>query len=319
MKKILSGILSLFLAAGLLVSGCLSAFAEEGDYIGNMQVVNCNEWVSLREQPSASSPRLVKVSLGSIVSNCRYDGDEWVYCEFDGYAGYIMAQYLEPSDGALTFNAMMVTTTPEGAPFYPTIDSTEPIDTVWPNTVVRNCHMMDNGRVYVEWGDRCGFIQSERAEVYNEMLHYPHKFVMRSNLYSGAYEGPDPVLQIDYAESFPLWQYDYTTLTYDLTYYAEPDYPRLNYVLHSEDVLGKIHLYSIELMVWDEDTGEAEFEFTLEDMQYELKPGHAITATAVMFGMTPNLAVGYEDPNGMYHFAFIEMSGEDGSLYLREF
>ena len=35
--------------------------------------------------------------------------------------------------------------------------------------------------------------------------------------------------------------------------------------------------------------------------------------------MTPNLAVGYEDPNGMYHFAFIEMSGEDGSLYLREF
>jgi len=146
MKKILSDILSLFLAAGLLC-GCISAFAEEGDYIGNMQVINCNEWVSLRERPSASSPRLVKVSLGSIVSNCRYDGDQWVYCEFDGYAGYIMAQYLEPSDGALTFNAMMVTTTPEGAPFYPTIDSTEPIDTIWPNTVVRNCHMMDNGRV----------------------------------------------------------------------------------------------------------------------------------------------------------------------------
>ena len=58
MKKILSGILSLFLAAGLLC-GCISAFAEEDDFIGNMQVVNCNEWVSLREQPSVSSPRLI--------------------------------------------------------------------------------------------------------------------------------------------------------------------------------------------------------------------------------------------------------------------
>ena len=142
MKKI--QVLSLILAAALLLCTCVAACAEDD---GNMQVVNCNEWVSLRERPSSSSPRLVKVSLGSIVSNCRYDGDNWVYCEFDGYAGYIMAEYLEPSDGSLTFNAMMVTTTPEGAPFYPTIDSTEAIDTILPNTVVRNCHMMDNGRM----------------------------------------------------------------------------------------------------------------------------------------------------------------------------
>ena len=319
MKKILSGILSLFLAAVLLVSGCLSALAGEDDFIGNMQVVNCNEWVSLREQPSASSPRLVKVSLGSIVSNCRYDDDEWIYCEFDGYAGYIMAEYLEPSDGSITFNAMMVTRSPEGAPFYATIDSTEPIDKILPDTVVRNCHTMDNGKVYVEWGDRCGFIESTHAEVYNEMLHYPHKFTMLGNLFANEYEGPAPSLKIDYAESFPLSQYDFTTLTYDLSGYGELDFPRLNYVLHSGETLGKIHLYSVELMVWDEDTGEAEFEFTLEDMQYELAPGQAISATAVMFGMTPNLAVGYEDQNGMYHFAFIEMSGEDGSLYLKEF
>ena len=49
MKKFLSGILSLFLGAVLMVGGCISAFAEEDDFIGNMQVVNCNEWVSLRE------------------------------------------------------------------------------------------------------------------------------------------------------------------------------------------------------------------------------------------------------------------------------
>jgi hypothetical protein len=214
---------------------------------------------------------------------------------------------------------MMVTRFPEGAPFYAIIDSTEAIGTILPDTVVRNCHIMDNGRVYVQWGDRCGFIESTHAEVYNEMLHYPRKFTMLCNLYNSEYTGYAPGLKIACAESFPLSQYDCTTLTYDLSGYEETDFPRLNYVLYAEDTLCKLHLYSLELMNMDEDTGEAEFEFTLEDMQYELAPGHAISVTAVMFGMTPNLAVGYEDPQGMYHFAFVEMSGEDGSLYLKEF
>ena len=317
MKKILSGILSLILAA-VLLSLCAAACAEE-DYIGNMQVVNCNEWVSLRQLPDADSPRLVKVSLGAIVSNCRYDSDAWVYCEFDGYAGYIMAEYLEPSDGTVTFNAMMVTRSPEGAPFYAIIDGTGTIGTIPPDTVVRDCHMMDNGRVSVQWGDHSGFIESTHAEVYNEMLHYPSKFTMLCNLYAGAYEGPALDLRIDYAVSFPLSQYEYTELTYDLSGYEDPLFPKLNYVLYSDKPLCKIHLYSLELMNWNDETGEAEFQFTLEDMQDELKPDQPISVTAVMFGMTPNLAVGYEDPQGRYHFAFVEISGMDGALLLREF
>ena len=318
MKKILSDILSLCLAAALLC-GCITTCAEQDGYVGNMAVVNCNEWVSLREQPSVSSPRLIKVSLGSIVSNCRYAGDEWVYCEFDGYAGYIMAQYLESSDGSLTFNAMMITRAPEGAPIYATIDSTEAYETILPDTVVRDCHMMDNGRVYVQWGDRCGFIESTHAEVFNQMLHYPHKFTMLYNLYGGGYEGPAPILKIDYAESFPLSQYDYTELSYDIREYESPEEPVLNFVLHSEETLQKIHLYSLEQMNWDEETGETEYELTLDDMQYTLEPGHPISVTGIMYGDMPNLAVGYEDPMGMYHFFFIDISGEDGSLYLKEF
>ena len=38
-----------------------------------------------------------------------------------------------------------------------------------------------------------------------------------------------------------------------------------------------------------------------------------------MYGDMPNLAVGYEDETGAYHFAFIEISGEDGSILLSEF
>ena len=101
-----------------MVLAALPASADD-EYIGRMEVVNCNEWVSLRQRPSTSAKRLVKVSLGAIVSNCRQVNDEWIYAEYDGYSGYILAKYLQPSDGRLTFSAMMVTIT-DGAPFYAT-------------------------------------------------------------------------------------------------------------------------------------------------------------------------------------------------------
>ena len=53
-----------------LLLAALPALADN-EYYGNMEVVNCNEWVSLRERPSTAAKRLVKVSLGAVVSNCR--------------------------------------------------------------------------------------------------------------------------------------------------------------------------------------------------------------------------------------------------------
>ena len=174
----------------------------DNEYIGNMEVVNCNEWVSLREKPSTSAQRLVRVSLGAIVSHCEQFSDAWIYAEYDGYAGYILAEYLEPSDNRITFNTMMVTIT-EGAPFYATLDAQEPIDIIPADTIVRNCHIMDNHRIYVEWGERCGFISLFHAEVYNEMLHFPQKITLHSNLYS-AYEGQPLSLKIANGNEFPI-------------------------------------------------------------------------------------------------------------------
>ena len=74
MKKILSGILSLFLAAGLLC-GCISAFAEEDDFIGNMQVVNCNEWVNVRAGGNSSINDVfffLAISIYILFNNFRY-------------------------------------------------------------------------------------------------------------------------------------------------------------------------------------------------------------------------------------------------------
>ncbi|MBQ3156956.1 MAG: SH3 domain-containing protein [Clostridia bacterium] len=312
-----------FIAMFLLLCMVLAAMPATADsgYIGNMEVVNCSEWVSLREAPGTSAKRLVKVSLGAIVSNCRQVNDAWIYAEYDGYSGYILAEYLEPSDGRITFSAMMVTIL-DGAPFYATIDSTVPIDCIPANTIVRNCHVTDYDRVYVEWGSRCGFISLLHAEVYNEMLHFPQQITLHCNPFDAAYEGSEPVLRIDYTVDFPLAQYDYSQ--YDFAEFGLPegidaDTPAVEFVLHSDMTLNHVHLFNVCPVSWDDETGDTVYDATLEHIQYQVDPEHPLSVKTVIWGDTPNLAVGYADEDGTYHFVFVEISGEDGSLLLREF
>ena len=59
-----------------------------------MQVINCNEWVSLRQLPSSKSPQLVKVPLGAVVTGCEQVSDKFIACNYDGKSGYIMKDYL---------------------------------------------------------------------------------------------------------------------------------------------------------------------------------------------------------------------------------
>ena len=310
-----------YIALFLLLCMVLAAMPvmAESEYIGNMEVVNCNEWVSLRERPSTAAKRLVKVSLGAVVSNCRQFDSEWIYAEYDGHGGYILAEYLQSSDGRLTFNAMMVTVL-DGAPFYALIDSTEPIDCIPANTIVRNCHIMDNGRVYVEWGSRCGFVDLLHAEVYSEMLHFPLQITLHTNPGNEDFEVPLPELRIAYLNDFPIKEYEYKVYEYiDYMEADDPELPKVEFVLYSDTTISHVHLFSVTMTSWDDETGDAVYEATLEDIQYQLDPEHPLSVGAVIWGDMPNLAVGYADANGVYHFAFIEISGEDGSLILREF
>ncbi len=72
-----------------------AAWAQEGK-IGWMKVVNCEEWVSLREKPDAGSECLAEVPLDALVENCSVKNKAFIYAEYNGLSGYIMAQYLEP-------------------------------------------------------------------------------------------------------------------------------------------------------------------------------------------------------------------------------
>ena len=63
----------------------------------SMQIINCSDWVSLREKARTSATRLARVPLGAKVTGCVQISDEWVYCKYGGMWGYIQIAYLKNS------------------------------------------------------------------------------------------------------------------------------------------------------------------------------------------------------------------------------
>lgn len=92
---------------GYVLSEYLSRVPDkvtEGDgYVGEMTVVNCNEWVSLREAPSTSASRITTVPLGATVSNCTWYSNNFICCDYNGYTGYILSSYLQPTGRSESF------------------------------------------------------------------------------------------------------------------------------------------------------------------------------------------------------------------------
>lgn len=64
----------------------------------NMQIVNCKNYVSLRESRSTKSARLAKVPLGAVVFAFPEDSGEngFTWCVYQDEYGYILSEYLKP-------------------------------------------------------------------------------------------------------------------------------------------------------------------------------------------------------------------------------
>lgn len=62
--------------------------------MGDYYIVNCNEWVSLREHADSTSLRLAKVPLGAKVTHCYDTIFDFMLCEYNGELGFIKKQYL---------------------------------------------------------------------------------------------------------------------------------------------------------------------------------------------------------------------------------
>lgn len=84
------------LLAILLAIAPMAALAEESIL---RHVVNCEQWISLREEPSVNAKRIMKIPLRARVY--LYDADKtegFVYVYYGGYGGYVLAQYLSKTD-----------------------------------------------------------------------------------------------------------------------------------------------------------------------------------------------------------------------------
>ena len=74
--------------------GATGSYSAGSNYIGTARIVNCLSYASLRQYPDTSSTRLLKVPYGAYVNNCSIVDDRFAYCEYGGYAGYILLDNL---------------------------------------------------------------------------------------------------------------------------------------------------------------------------------------------------------------------------------
>ena len=93
--KIARKVLALALMVMLLASIAAPAFAR-GRGLGTKYVVNCDEWVTLREYPSTQAYAVTRVWRGEKVTAYAYNG-EFTECEYNGLHGYILSYYLSSS------------------------------------------------------------------------------------------------------------------------------------------------------------------------------------------------------------------------------
>lgn len=89
LKKIF---LSMLLAVSLVIIGGQSNQAEA--YWG--VVVNCREWITLRERPSTEAYSLARIPLGDWVWIDRdYYNNGFYRAEYEGMHGYVLAAYIK--------------------------------------------------------------------------------------------------------------------------------------------------------------------------------------------------------------------------------
>ncbi|MBR5913545.1 MAG: SH3 domain-containing protein [Selenomonadaceae bacterium] len=96
MRKILGAI---FLSAALIFVGNSSSEAYVKPVVnvqgGQAQVVNCEEWITLRGEPSVEGESLAQIPLGAYV--IRYQnvpGTDFCVVKYNGILGYALTYYL---------------------------------------------------------------------------------------------------------------------------------------------------------------------------------------------------------------------------------
>lgn len=74
--------------------GDYDSYSESsGDYLGEMTIVNCNDWVTLRSAPSTKASTVTRINWGETVEAYYYNS-QFAECYYMGLHGYILRKYL---------------------------------------------------------------------------------------------------------------------------------------------------------------------------------------------------------------------------------
>ena len=154
-RKICLLIMLLMLAAAL-------PLLAQGEYIGRMEVVNCEEWVSFRVKPDAGAKRLAKIPLGATVENCAKENDKFTYAEYDGRCGFILSEYLKPVEAEKMFLGDLMVTNCTDYVNMRAEPGTEAkrVARVPVNAVLKGCVAAENGFVFGRYNDVEGYVSA---------------------------------------------------------------------------------------------------------------------------------------------------------------
>ncbi|MBQ2700116.1 MAG: hypothetical protein IJF65_03060 [Clostridia bacterium] len=131
-----------------------------------MEVVNVNEWVSLRKTDSAKSAQLAKIPLGAVVQDCQYVDSEWVSCRYGGQQGYVLAKYLSPvtapAQEAITLGDMQVVNCEDWVSLRASPDAqSKRLVKVPLGDTVTGCVSQGNGFIQCTYKGKTGYIKEE--------------------------------------------------------------------------------------------------------------------------------------------------------------
>lgn len=195
MKRLIVFLLVLMLLAGVVP-------VQAAGVTRVMKVINCSEWVSLREEPSTSSRRLAKVYLGELVTNCSASFDGFIACDYDGKSGYILYQYLGMTDfsedDTILGNQMVVNVTEYANMLDSPYSSGKRLARVPVGAVVTSCVRSTGNYVYCVYQGISGYISSSCLKKANYSVSKQDASVVRK--YEGLFpeiSGPMEVVNCD--------------------------------------------------------------------------------------------------------------------------
>lgn len=143
---------------------------DPSDEIGDMKVVNCTDWVSLRSGPSTSYKRIAQVPAGTVVNGCYPDENGFIWCNFGGLYGYISSDYLAvygqnytPGyDESAKLGSMVVVNCDDWVSLRsePSSSSTQ-IAKVPLGGLVIKCYQAENGYIWGSFNGQTGYISAD--------------------------------------------------------------------------------------------------------------------------------------------------------------